>query len=109
MEWYSRLSNKRLAAKVPSYLEERVSDLRHANDMLKTSPRDAKTVISTVITQLQNHHDGDFVPPLTEAMRVILDSPNRASEIIDKVVNAMLAERQLMEKEQENPWKKRPK
>jgi len=101
MEWYSRL---RTAAKVPSYLEERVSDIRHAKDLLKTSPRDAAVVISKVITQLDVHHDGAFSPPLQEAMRVLRDSPARASEILEKVVSAMIAERRIMELEIEDKW-----
>lgn len=110
MDWYAPLRKKQLhvAGKPPSYIFERISDLNYACDVAKTSPCDANQVISQVITQLEKHHDDDFVPSLKEASRIMLDSPNRASEAIQKVVSAMMAEKEIMESaETEYSWNKR--
>ena len=108
MEWYGKLPNIVKKAKAPAYIEERISDLNHASDLILTSPRDAKTVISAVISGLDAQHDSEYVPFLNEATRAILDSPSRAKQIIAKTVAAMLAERKRIEKELEEPsWKKK--
>jgi len=105
MDWY-HLSNIKCAAKPPAYLIERISDLKHACELSKTSPREANTVISAVISQLSEQHDEDFVAPLTEAARIMLDSPFRAKDAIEKVVSAMIAEKEIQDAEREdNKWK----
>jgi len=103
MEWYRPL---KLAAKPPAYMVERISDLKHACDLAKTSPRDANLVISNVITQLSGQHDDDFIAPLQEASRIMLDSPFRAQDAIQKVVSAMIAEKDIQDAEREKEkWK----
>lgn len=105
MEWY-HLSNLKLAAKPPAYMMERISDLKHACDIAKTSPRDANKVISSIISQLSTQHDDDFIAPLQEASRIMLDSPARAQDAIQKVVQAMIAEKDIQDAEREKEkWK----
>lgn len=105
MKWYA---NIRTAAKPPSYLVERVSDLKHACDVAKTSPREANLVVSRVISQLSMHHDDAFVAPLKDAIGIMLDSPARARSAIEKIMAAMIAEREMSETESdEKPWKTR--
>lgn len=105
MEWYRRLN--KIAAKPPAYLIERISDLKHACDVAQVSPREANAVISKVISQLSKQHDDDFVVPLKDAAKIMLDSPARAKGAIEKVVEAMIAEKELLEAEIEDskPWK----
>lgn len=105
MDWY-RLSNLKIAAKPPAYMVERISDLKHACDLAKISPREANNVISSVISQLSNQHDNDFVAPLQEASRIMLDSPFRAQDAIQKVVAAMIAEKDIQDADRErDKWK----
>lgn len=106
MKWYERVIT-RTAAKPPAYLMERVSDLEHACHVSKTSPREANVVISNVISELSKHHDTDFIPPLKEAGKIMLDNPFRAREAINKIVGAMIAEKELLESEREEKksWK----
>lgn len=106
MEWYRHLSNPRTAGKPPSYLVERISDLQHASDLTKTSPSEAKLVISRVISQLSDHHDDQFATPLKDVLRILLDSPRRAKEAIGKIVATMLAEREDQETELRDKWTK---
>lgn len=102
MDWYRTIT----AAKPPHYLVERVSDLEYACDLSKTSPREANSVVSKVISQLSGQHDDDFVPPLAEAAKIMLDSPMRAKDAIEKVVAAMLAEKDIQDSEREDrEWK----
>lgn len=97
--------SKSAAAKAPAYLVERISDLNHACELLNTSPREAGIVLSHVVSQLSKHHDDKFVPPLEEATKILRDSPRRASDVIKTVVDAMVAEKQLQEMEQEEKTK----
>jgi hypothetical protein len=106
MEWYSHLLNPRTAGKPPSYLVERISDLQHASDLAKTSPCEAKLVISRVISQLSDHHDDQFATPLKDILNILHDSPKRAVEAIGKVVATMLAEREDQEAETRDKWTK---
>lgn len=107
MKWYST-AILHTAAKPPAYLAERISDLQHACTISKTSPRDANAIIARTITQLSTHHDDIFIPPLQEAMHIMLDSPVRAQQAVEKIVAAMVAEKDIMEEEQEEPtWMKR--
>lgn len=106
MKWYAPTILK-VAAKPPSYMVERISDLQHACDVSKTSPREANTIISHVIGQLSVHHDDAFIPPLKEAGRIMLDSPTRAAQAIEQVVAAMVAEKEIMESaKEEDKWTK---
>lgn len=107
MEWYRLTMSKSAAAKAPAYLVERISDLNHACELLKTSPNEAGTVLSQVVSQLSKHHDDKFIAPIEEATKILRDSPSRASEVIQKVVEAMVAEKELQELEQEEKtsWK----
>lgn len=106
MEWYHPFIKK--AASPPAYLVERISDLKHACDIAKTSPRDANKILSEVVSQLTHHHNELFVPPLKDAARIMLDSPERATQAIQKVVEAMIAEKDIQEAEREEVvWKKK--
>jgi len=106
MEWYRPLL--KLAAQPPAYLVERISDLQYACDIAKTSPRNANQIISEVISQLSSQHDDGFITPLKDASKIMLDSPSRATEAIEKVVEAMLNEKTLQEAEREEQlWTKK--
>ncbi len=108
MNWYQPFI--KTAAKPPAYLLERISDLRHACDVAKISPREANQILTVVVSQLSTQHDDIFVLPLKDAARIMLDSPERAATAIEKVVAAMLAEKEILEAEQEeNIWKKKNK
>ena len=108
MDWYSKTI--KVASKPPSYLVERVSDLRHAGDLLKNggSLRETRTLICRIISQLEQHHDDDYVKPLREACDVILDSPKKARAILEKVAELMIVERDMHDAEAEertkNKW-----
>jgi hypothetical protein len=110
MDWYAKII--KTASKPPSYLVERVSDIKHAGDMLKGagSLREAKLLIDRIISQLEQHHDDDYVKPLKEACGVILDSPKKAKAILDKVAELMLLERDMHDseiEEKKESWKKK--
>ena len=111
MDWYSKII--KTASKPPSYLVERVSDIKHAGDMLKNSgsSREVKLLIDRIISQLEQHHDDDYVKPLKEACGVILDSPKKAKAILDKVAELMIVERDMhdaeIEERRKNKWTKK--
>jgi hypothetical protein len=105
MEWFRLL--KKAAAKPPAYLIERISDLKHACDVAKTSPREANNILSEVSASLQKQHDEEFVAPLKEASKIMFDSPPRAINAIEKIISSMMLEKELLEAEKEKPkWKK---
>jgi acyl-CoA reductase-like NAD-dependent aldehyde dehydrogenase len=102
MKWHQTLIK---TAGAPQYLQERVSDLRHAADLAKTAPREASRVLSHVVSQLDQHHDKDFIPLLQEAGKAMLDSPARAITVINHIVAAMLSAKEIEEEKREkNPW-----
>ena len=108
MDWYAKII--KTASKPPSYLVERVSDIRHASEMLKGSPREAMVLISRVIAQLEQHHDVDYVSPLKEACKMALDSPKKATELLNKTAELMVIERDIADSEAEEAhlkWKKK--
>jgi len=108
MDWYQPFI--KTAAKPPAYILERISDLKHVCDVAKTSPREANQILSQVVSQLSTQHDDIFVLPLKEAGRIMLDSPARATTAIEKVVAAMITEKEIQESEQEEIlWKKKNK
>lgn len=106
MKWYQPFI-KEAAAKPPTYLLERVSDLNHACEVAKTAPREANKIIAQVITDLSTQHDDVFAAPLQEAEKIMLDSPFRAISAVQKVVASMMLEKELKEDESEEKiWNK---
>lgn len=106
MNWYCEY-NKRLASKPPSYVVERISDLRHAIDVSKTSPSNAKSILARLISQLNQHLDNEYVTAIEDASRAILDNPVRARNIIAYVVQNMADDKELHEKKETSKWKKK--
>jgi predicted ATPase with chaperone activity len=111
MDWYLKISKAAAtqnSPKPPSYLIERVSDLEHACDLIYISPKEAKRVLSEVSDQLLDHHDDAFVAPLGEAARIMLDSPSKAKEMVERVASAMMLEkkRQDAQRRREESWNK---
>lgn len=105
MKWYSF---SKTAAKAPAYIFERISDLDHACEVIRTSPREAQAIISSVISQLNSHHDDKFSEALVVAKKLLLDSPEKARSAIMATVDAMKLEKAMQAKEAEEmkkPWK----
>lgn len=107
MEWYSSSKIRRLASKPPAYMVERISDLRYAADMSKTSPSNARTVIRQVITQLKDHLDNSdaYLKPLERAANVILDNPRAARDLIVLAVSAMEMAKAREDAKANDPWR----
>jgi hypothetical protein len=99
LEWY------RLAGKPPAYVVERISDLRHAIDVSKTSPGAARSILGRIASDLSTHHDSEYVTAIEEASRILIDSPDRARGLIAHVVASMLKHKEQRENEKGNPWK----
>ena len=104
MEWYNRL--RREASKPPAYLVERISDLKHASDVSKTSPSSAKSILSTISSQLRSHQDDEYAVLITEASKVVLDSPARAREMIARAIVEMEADKRDHDTEKLPAWKR---
>lgn len=104
MEWYTNYK-KRLASKPPAYVLERISDLRHAIDVSKTSPSTAKSILSRLVAQLSSHHDNEYVNAIEDASKAILDNPVRARSIIAYVVQTMSDDKDAHDSKKTNTWK----
>lgn len=104
MEWYKRL--RREASKPPAYMVERISDLKHASDVSKTSPSSAKSILSTISSQFSTHDDEDYATLITEASKVVLDNPPRAREMIARAIVAIEADKREHDLEKLPRWKR---
>lgn len=85
---------------------ERISDLRHASDVSKTSPSSARSILSTISSQFRSHEDEDFATLITEASKVVLDNPARAREMIARAIVAIESEKQEFDLEKLPKWKR---
>jgi hypothetical protein len=90
MNWYSSI---RLARKPPSYMMERISDLQFASELARTSPSSARAIIDRTIDHLCVQMDDEYVDDLKEASSIILDSPQKAINIMGIVVDYMQADK----------------
>lgn len=108
MHWYTARQPHKFDVKPPAYLLERISDLHYVIDLANNSPSEARRVLAHVITNLNTHHDDQFVMPLSLASSKMIDNPTSSKEIIGKVIGMMLlAREELRRKEKTQPWKKK--
>jgi hypothetical protein len=85
---------------------ERISDIRHASDVSRTSPGNAKSILEKVISQLTRQHDDEeeYVKPLKRASEILLDSPRKARDLIMLVCEAMEADKEEKLRDDAEPW-----
>ena len=102
MRWYLPL---RTASKPPSYMIERISDLRYVSEVSNSSPSNAKNILSEVIDKLKLHMDDEYADDLLTAKETILDSPMRAREIISMVIENMELDKYSYDRKKADPWK----
>jgi hypothetical protein len=104
MRWY------KLASRPPAYVQERVSDIRHAAETAMVAPSDARKMLSGIISQLKSNHDDEYAKVLDGAVALMLDSPSRAGDLMREVAEAMLSDKRrkdTQEKRRPTPWKTR--
>lgn len=101
MNWYGHI---RLAKKPPSYCMERISDLCYAMDIARTSPSNARSIVDRVIEQLNSQIDNEYVDDLKVASFAMLDSPQKAINMISVVVAHMQSDKKKHEREKSQPW-----
>ena len=103
MRWYAGLVRE--AARPPSYVVERMSDLSKAAKLARISPSNTRSLLSSISEQLTKQGDEGYAKMADEAARVVLDSPNKAIEIIAVIMKSMQADKDDYESERK-PWKK---
>jgi hypothetical protein len=104
LEWYTEY-NRRLASKPPAYVVERISDLRHALDVSKTSPSTARIILNRLVAQLSVHRDNEYVNAIEDASKAVVDNPVRARSIIAYVVQTMISDKDAHDSQKTNTWK----
>ena len=91
----------------PAYMEERISDLEHAQEFFYKDPGRARKILATVSEQIDQHHDDDFLDPIKTATEMLRQgSPAKAFAVIEATKKAMREEFEMKELEDRNPWKK---
>ena len=84
-----------------------MSDLVKASDLARISPSSSRSFLSSISEQFKKHGNEDYAKMVSEAARVVLDSPNKAIEIIAVIVKSMQDDKDEYEFESERqPWQK---
>jgi hypothetical protein len=90
---------------------ERISDLEHASELAKKSPREARKLLLSISSQLASHNDNEFAKVVDEASRVVMDNPAKAMSVIGSAISQMLSDKEdhdaETEAERSTAWLKR--
>lgn len=81
-----------------------MTDLVKASKLARISPSNSRSFLSSISEQFKKHGNEDYAKMASEAARVVLDSPNKAIEIIAVIVKSMQDDKDEYESERRT-WK----
>lgn len=94
MKWHHLTTT---AAKPPTYVLERISDLVRVADVAKTSPSNARSLLRAVLKQLLDHMDDDYSEEINLADSLMIDNPKASIAIIESVAEMMRYDKRTKE------------
>lgn len=99
MKWYQRLRKQAQSARPPSYMVERILDLKNAGSLSTRSPRDSRELLLKIADQFDKQLNPEYAALTRGAAEVVLDSAKRAKDAILSIIDLMEVEREEYEDE----------